>query len=69
MLLLIIVFIGIFATINYFKYDILKSYKISYKEMYGKYLSDKEIENLRESIDINEIEYEWEEELLSLIHI
>lgn len=63
MILLTIVFISVFATINYFKYDILKSYKISYREIYGKYLSDKEIENLRESININEIEYEWEEEL------
>lgn len=63
MLLLAIVFIGIFATINYFKYDILKIYKISYRDMYGKRLSDSELENLRESIDINEIAYDWGEEL------
>lgn len=63
MLLLGIIFIGIFATINYFKYDILKAYKISYRGMYGKYLSDSKIENLIEDIDINEIEYDWAEEL------
>lgn len=59
MLLLSIIFIGVFATINYFKYDILKGYKISYREMYGKYLSDEKIEKLRASLNINEIEYEW----------
>ena len=64
MLLLGIIFIGIFATINYFKYEILKSYKISYREIYGKYLSDSELENLREGIDINEIVYDWGEELV-----
>lgn len=63
MLLLSIIFIGIFATINYFKYDILKSYKISYREMYGKYLSDEKIEDLLEDINISEIEYDWEGEL------
>lgn len=63
MLLLTIIFISIFATINYFKYDILKAYKISYREMYGKYLSDSKIDDLIEDIDINEIEYEWAEEL------
>ena len=64
MLLLGIIFIGIFSIVNYFKYDILKSYKISYREMYGKYLSDSELKNLRESIDINEIVYDWGEELV-----
>lgn len=63
MLLLGIIFIGIFATINYFKYDILKSYKISYREMYGKYLSDSKIEDLIQYIGVNQVEYEWGEGL------
>ena len=63
MLLLAIIFIGIFATINYYKYDILKFYKISYREIYGKNLSYEDINNLRESMDIKEIKYEWGEEL------
>lgn len=63
MLLVGIIFIGVFATINYFKYDILKGYKISYREMYGKYLSEEKLEKLKSSIDIKKIEYDWEYDL------
>ncbi|MGL5354806.1 MAG: N-acetylmuramoyl-L-alanine amidase, partial [Clostridium sp.] len=64
MLLLLIIFISIFATVNYFKFDILKGYKISYRNMYNKYLSDKNIEEIRSDLNIKDIDYKWSEELV-----
>lgn len=64
MLLLLILFISIFATVNHFKFDILKGYKISYRNMYNKYLSDSKIEEIREDLNIKDIDYNWSEELV-----
>lgn len=46
-----------------FREDILSMLGCSYREIYNKKLSENEIEELREEINIQNIQYKWKEEL------
>lgn len=51
------------CSITYFKYDIMNFYKVSYRNIYGKKLDEKKLNEIRDELNIKEIDYNWDGEL------
>ena len=62
-LFIVMLIIAVLCTINYFRYDIMNIYKVSYRKMYQKNLAEDKLNEIRNNLNIQDIDYEWGEEL------